>query len=132
MPKTTIKHALSYSCWSVVVNLHTFQHITTISCSIYSRHGAKVCKMLVVVGTRFLKKILFKKSWLHMDADGRNAWFLNWGIEKFDRVFHVEIKNGIKILVDEWYWISILHSFKLMAKKIYEFKFGLYYKLCHN
>ena len=63
--------------------------------------------------------------------DGMRGYFF-WGIETFDTVFHIEIKNGIKILVDEWYWISILHSFKLMAKKIYEFKFGLYYKLCHN
>ena len=32
--------------------------------------------------------------------DGMRGYFLG-GIEKFDTVFHIQIKNGIKILVDE-------------------------------
>ena len=65
-----------YNCWSVVVNLHTFQHITTICCSIYSRHGAKVCKMLLVVESSFLKKYFLKNhSCIWMLMDGMRGFF---------------------------------------------------------
>ena len=72
MPRTTITHALHYDCWSVIVNLHTFEHITTISCLIYSRHGQRFAN-----AGRSFSKITFKKIYdcIWMLMDGMRGYF---------------------------------------------------------